>query len=193
MPYFVGLDPPPEVRDWLALQASELRKAWTRAGALEDSLRRIRWVDPRDYHLTLSYLGQVPESLLPSVRLLLTQIARRHVPPELRIVGWGGFPEALSAQVLWAGVVARSGTDELSCLAQECVREFSSIPGLELSRSKAFVGHMTLARLEPPAPIPQADGLGGPDGARFIARDLVLYRSAGSGTRYERMLRAPFQ
>ena len=52
---FVALEPPEPVRRRLAAVADELRRA---AGRAADD---VRWVRPDDVHLTLQFLGAVPE------------------------------------------------------------------------------------------------------------------------------------
>jgi hypothetical protein len=59
---FVALNPPPEVRERLALAQTHLRMA---LGEALDSQVALRWTRPAQFHLTLLFLGNVLDDQLP--------------------------------------------------------------------------------------------------------------------------------
>ena len=65
--------------------------------ALQEHVRRelgppMRWVKPEGMHLTLKFLGQTPEDLLPSIADALAAAARRSRPFAIELGESGGFP-----------------------------------------------------------------------------------------------------
>ena len=98
---FVALEPPEPVRRRLAALADELRRG---AGRAADE---IRWVAPENVHLTLQFLGAVPEERVAGVEAALRAAAAGARPLALEVRGAGGFPNARRPRVLWAGLDGR--------------------------------------------------------------------------------------
>ncbi|MEU4834439.1 RNA 2',3'-cyclic phosphodiesterase [Streptosporangium sp. NPDC023615] len=94
MRLFVGLTPPPPVRDEL-VRALESSRAWWPV---------LRRVDPVNWHVTLSFLGEVPDGALPGLRSRLGDAVAGHEPMTLSFTGAGAFPSADGARVFWTGV-----------------------------------------------------------------------------------------
>src|SRR6185503_11131664 len=69
---FVAVDVPEATRDAIAAAQGRLREAGPRAD--------VGWVDARKLHLTLKFLGEVPEPTVDVIRDALAVIARRHEP-----------------------------------------------------------------------------------------------------------------
>ena len=70
---FVAIDLAPEVRAVVAAAQAGLRAAAPRAA--------VRWVDPAGMHLTLKFLGEVPEERLPALQGALTEAVTRRPAP----------------------------------------------------------------------------------------------------------------
>src|SRR5947199_323890 len=93
---FVAIELPPAIKERLC----ELR---TRLAEL-DSL--VRWTRPEQIHLTLNFLGEVPDSDLAQLCSAM-QLAVSTLPPfDLEIAGCGCFPPHGPPRVIWAGVTA---------------------------------------------------------------------------------------
>ena len=72
---------------------------------LQDRLKKIRadvkWVRPESVHLTLKFLGDVPEETLEELgRSARTALAGRPAP-NLRLKGTGVFPDRGRPRVVW--------------------------------------------------------------------------------------------
>ncbi|MFK8911628.1 RNA 2',3'-cyclic phosphodiesterase, partial [Streptomyces sp. YS-3] len=104
MRLFVAVLPP---GPRLAELAVAVEKSHTLPGA-----DRLRWAGRDDWHLTLAFLGEVEEDLLPELHDRLSRAAHRTPPFELRLHGGGRFGD----KVLWAGVAG--GIDTLRLLAE---------------------------------------------------------------------------
>ena len=171
MRVFVAVFPPPEVRR-VALESAR--------SAARDLGERIRWTRPENVHLTLKFLGDVPEEKLEGVRCALRVVARAHAPFDAALQSFGAFPSPRRARVVWAG----AGSEELRALAADVEAAFEPLGfGRE---GRAYVPHATLgrvrgkpARLELPAAVPGEPGFG-------ISRvELVESRLTAEGAVYE--------
>ncbi|MFD0888701.1 RNA 2',3'-cyclic phosphodiesterase, partial [Streptosporangium algeriense] len=91
MRLFVGVLPPRQACDELARALRPLRGTW----------RELRWIDPVNWHVTLSFLGEVPDEVLPRLETRLARAATRYAPLTLGLAGAGAFPTAGRARVLW--------------------------------------------------------------------------------------------
>jgi 2'-5' RNA ligase len=184
---FVALDPPEPVRRRIAAMQAELRRA---AGRHADE---VRWVAPEDVHLTLQFLGAVPEERLEALRGALAAAAGEARPLALELKGAGGFPSARRPRVVWAGVGGE--VVPLASLAAGLGRRLAPL-GFP-PEDRPLSPHLTLGRAREGRGAP---GLGGAlaqvaslEGAPWRAEALVLYRShlSPAGARYQPLDRFP--
>ncbi|QBI52279.1 RNA 2',3'-cyclic phosphodiesterase [Streptomonospora litoralis] len=162
MRLFVAVYPPEEVLDEVARTADALGAADrlgvaggvldTGGGAAEPRRqvrlgRGLRWSEPGEWHLTLVFLGDVPDDTLPRLRRRMSAEAARHERPAIAFRGGGTFPgDTAQAGVLWAGI--EGDIDTVTGLAAG-LRKAARKSGVRLQR-RAFVPHLTLARSRPP-------------------------------------------
>ena len=134
MRLFVALELPAAVRENL--------------GALLKALRAVspqtRWVRPENLHLTLKFIGEVPETEFAVIRNALAA-ARSDQPVALEFRGLGFFPNEKRPRVFWAGIEA---SPNLKTLAAEIDRAMEKL-GIPCEQ-RPFSPHLTLARFEPP-------------------------------------------
>ena len=95
MRLFVALDLPAEVRDAIARTTASLRTEAPGA----------RWSKPESLHVTLKFLGEADESLLPQIKIALEQIISS-ATVSLSLHGVGFFPDEKRPRVMWCGVTA---------------------------------------------------------------------------------------
>lgn len=184
---FVALEPPDLVRRCLAALQAELKRA---AGRAADE---VKWVAPDNVHLTLQFLGAVPEERLAAVQEGVAQTAAEAAPLELTVTGAGAFPNARRARVLWAGLAGDLAP--LSALAAALGRRLAPL-GFP-PEERPFSAHLTLGRARDARGLPVLAAAlahaGGGTEARWRASEVVLFRSHLSprGPRYEALSRAP--
>lgn len=185
---FVALEPPDAVRRRVAALAVELRRA---AGRAADD---VRWVPPENVHLTLQFLGAVPEERVADVEAAVRAAAGQARPLSLEVKGVGGFPNARRPRVVWAGL--QGDTEALAGLVRDLGRRLAPL-GFP-PEDRAFSAHLTLGRARDARGAP---GLAGSlahaaeaPPAPWRAGELVLVESHLSprGPRYEAIARAPF-
>src|SRR5579883_2982167 len=83
---FVAVDLAPGVRAVLARTQEALRRAAPRAD--------VRWTRPEGLHVTLKFLGEVPEARCAEVAAALSGVAAAHRAVGVLARGLGGFPGA---------------------------------------------------------------------------------------------------
>lgn len=105
--------------------------------------RRIAGCHPDDLHLTLAFLGEVPQGRTAQVAAIVARIARSQAPIDLEVAGVGAFPRASQARVVWLGV--RAGHEALARLAHELGVALRDT-GFEIPEAE-WTGHITLLRV----------------------------------------------
>jgi RNA 2',3'-cyclic 3'-phosphodiesterase len=131
MRLFVALDLPAEIRDAIVKASASLRSE--AAGA--------RWSKPEAMHVTLKFLGETDENLLPQIKAALERAVSSDAV-SLRLRGVGFFPEEKRPRVMWCDVEASPNLAELAAEIEK-----SLLPlGFE-AEARRYVPHITLARL----------------------------------------------
>ncbi|MFL5264378.1 MAG: RNA 2',3'-cyclic phosphodiesterase [Anaeromyxobacteraceae bacterium] len=184
---FVALDPPDAVRRRAAALVAELRRKGGRAAD------EVRWVAAENVHLTLQFLGAVPDERVAAVTEAVRGAAAQAAPLELALSGAGGFPNGRRPRVLWAGL-----TGDVAALAALVTALGRALAPLGYApEERPFSPHLTLGRAR--------DGRGAPGlavalaqaaelpAAAWRATEVTLFEShlSPKGPRYEALLRAP--
>jgi len=136
----------------------------------------VRWVDPGSLHLTLKFIGEMPESELGKIKGSLRSVHGE--PCEIHFRGYGFFPSAKSPRVFWIGI--ESGP-QLSALAAETD---SALVKLGVPREEhAFTPHLTLARRRGGSGSPRRSRDDGPNAAfQIVQKQLTAMASPDFGT-----------
>jgi len=131
---FVALEIPSAVREHLAALLQYLRAVSP----------QTRWVRPENLHVTLKFMGEVPETKLAAIRSALVGV-RSDQPTTVDFCGLGFFPNEKRPRVFWAGIEASPNLKTLAADVER-VMEKLGIP----HEQRPFSPHLTLARFEPP-------------------------------------------
>jgi RNA 2',3'-cyclic 3'-phosphodiesterase len=137
MRLFVAVVPPLEVVEDLS-EFTEPRREYRD----ED----VRWAADEHWHITLAFLGDVPDWKTDELGERLERAAKRQRPFELQLTGAGAFPGVPEARVLYAGV--RDETESLKHLAMT-TKAAANRAGVTVE-GRRFTPHITLARLRRP-------------------------------------------
>jgi RNA 2',3'-cyclic 3'-phosphodiesterase len=98
-----------------------------------------RWVRTESLHVTLKFIGEVPETKLERIKTSLSTIEAEKI--EMQIGGYGFFPTARAPRVFWIGIEADSRLPMLASLVQE------ELSKLDIRKEEhEFNAHLTLAR-----------------------------------------------
>jgi len=138
MRLFIAIKLPPEITQGITKVQEELRSAGATAN----------WTRPEGIHLTLKFLGEVPEERVSEIMAALTDAAKVSGKLNLEISGAGAFPNVKNPRVLWLGV---TGDVEKLVRLQTAVENAMMGLGFEREERK-FSPHLTLARVKFPKP-----------------------------------------
>jgi len=135
MRLFVSVDLPEDLADDVAAVQDRLRDA-----------SGLRFTDPGQAHVTLQFLGDVPESRVDDLGdALESAVSDADVAPfDASFEGLGVFPSLDYVSVVWLGV--GEGSEALAALHDAVEAEFAS-RGFD-SDDREFTPHVTLARME---------------------------------------------
>jgi 2'-5' RNA ligase len=184
---FIALEPPPAVRRRLVAIQSEMKQL---AGRSADD---VRWVGADNLHVTLQFLGAVPEERVEAVKAALAAVAAGASPLRLELRGGGAFPHARKPRVLWAGLagdVAR--LSELAASIGAALAPLGFPP-----EDRAFSPHVTLGRSRDARGAPRlAAAIAGTASSsgpswRVVEVELVQSHLSPAGSRYEAIARSP--
>jgi len=110
-----------------------------------------RWVPAANVHITLKFLDEIDADQVEPLTQAIAKAARETEPFEIRLGGFGVFPNPRRARVFWVGI--ESGVEILKGLAHVIDHQANK---LGFPREKrAFSAHLTLARLRQPGPVDQ--------------------------------------
>jgi len=132
------------VRLFLAVNLDpEIRRAVVDASApLRSAAPGASWMDETKLHLTLKFLSDQPETVVPPLTAMMDEVAGRHRTFGMRLAEVGAFPNFRRARVVWMGVEREPRLEllhhdvELGCEAL----------GFEVE-GRPFRPHLTLARI----------------------------------------------
>lgn len=174
MRLFVAVRPPDDVLEAVEKAVSPARRA----------MIGPRWTTADQWHLTVQFLGPVPDDEVSDVSRALESVSKIQ-PFPVRLGGGGAFPRISRGRVIWLGIVG--GMEGMTELARAVNLALAPL-GFE-PEDREYHAHLTLARLRNPGDVaPAVEALGDdPVGSAFLASEVVLYRSrvVRSGARYE--------
>lgn len=162
---FVAIELDTPLRKALAQVQTDLRNRLQKAMGPDV---RIQWVKPESVHLTLKFLGDIPEERVPEIVVALARVTGAYARWTVDVGGLGAFPDARVPRVLWVGLSGQvEGVTRLAADVERALVELGFAP-----EPKPFNPHLTLARIKE-----QSRAIG-----RALAVDRMLERVAPIGT-----------
>lgn len=131
MRIFIALLFPESVKDYLAEQAQ----------AIQNCCQKGRFVSPANYHLTLRFLGEIPENDLGPTFAAAEETASQSPPPSLDLTGPGQFKRGNESLIWWGINFPNPALGKLHSLLQTNLQTAGYAP-----EPQAFKPHITLAR-----------------------------------------------
>jgi 2'-5' RNA ligase len=107
------------------------------------SKEKIKWVDPQVMHITIAFLGDTDERIIPSVSDIIKQTALNHPSFELFFRSVGIFRNLHDPRVIWIGTETNQ---VLQGIKTELDNELSKF-GFE-KETREFRPHLTLGRIK---------------------------------------------
>jgi 2'-5' RNA ligase len=175
MRLFIALDIPQDVRERISAYVERVRSLCADA----------RWARVEGLHVTLKFIGEIPDARVPEITRILAGIKAR--PFDVTFDNVGFFPSPRSPRVFWIGVDAG---EELPRLA-EAVSEAVAAIGIP-REDKAYSPHLTLARAGSRGNLKAlTSSIEGEAFGTMTAQEFYLYRSqlGRGGSKYTKLER----
>jgi len=140
------------IRCFLAIELSEeVRAALAEVQARMKRARlgvKVSWVKMENLHLTLQFLGYVPEEKIAAITTALERACAAQEPFAVAVGGVGAFPNARQPRVLWVGCRdTEARLKRLALAVQGAMRELGFEP-----QHREFAAHLTVGRVRTPRP-----------------------------------------
>jgi RNA 2',3'-cyclic 3'-phosphodiesterase len=130
---FIEIDTPEQIRQEI--------------GALIDNLKiydaDVKWIPAQNLHLTLMFLGNTPEILLPEIKDSLSAVVVSYKPFYIKIADTGVFPNRKNPRICWIGMEEDTGI--LKTLQADVENSMKRL-GFK-SEDRAFNPHLTIGRV----------------------------------------------
>lgn len=167
---FIALSLPQESEQFLSACVSYLKKS-----GLEASFTKSG-----NFHLTLKFLGDTDESIIPKISSNLDNIEIGEM--DFRFTVPGVFPKISNPRVVWYGIDC-AGLAKLAAQVDRITQGFGFAP-----EEKDFVGHLTLARIKNEKPKGLKEALDSlpklPQPQNFVALEFIKSELNPTGSIY---------
>lgn len=104
---------------------------------------KINWVDEKNLHFTLKFLGKTDEAEVTTITKALENIAQTTQAIDIRIENLGIFGSRYDPRVIWAGI---ESSETLLALGENILNKLDEA-GFKRDRQN-FVPHITLGRIK---------------------------------------------
>jgi 2'-5' RNA ligase len=110
---------------------------------LEATGADLKLVEPPNIHITMKFLGEVPDEKISTVAEALRKAVASTVQFDVNVRGIGVFPNLHYIRVVWAGIA--EGHDEIISVQRGIDQELQP---LGFPKERDFVPHLTIARVK---------------------------------------------
>jgi len=118
---------------------------------LREASRDLKLVSADRFHVTLKFLGDTEEGLVPEIVSAMRESAAGVLPFTLKVRGSGAFPNLSRPRVLWVGL---EGADPLARIAKSLDEHLRAL-GFSVE-ARPWSAHVTLARVRGPRGLDRA-------------------------------------
>ncbi len=189
---FLGLRPDSAAMNRIGKTAESL------ANAMAAQDMSAVWMEPKNYHITIAFLGIVDRSFAWLLKDKLPTVLTDLAPFDVSLQGLSAVPEPDTARSIWVTVDTRVGTSGNQCglseLTNRCLSMIEEI-GHPSERTE-ITSHITLARLLTDTNISSFISAFGDQGfGKFRANrlELIEVTSSSGSVSYETILSFPLK
>lgn len=148
----------------------------------------VRWVKAVNMHLTLRFLGNIPQESVPSLAEGIRANIDGFGPFDMSLSGLGGFPNLRRPRVIWVGT--GTGTEKLKALAAGV--EKASVDSGFGKADKPFSSHLTIGRVKYPKGLDRVleqIEKTGYDSKPFVVSEVIIFKSdlSPAGPKYTKL------
>lgn len=110
---------------------------------LKKSGSDVKWVADENIHITLQFLGETEESVIPAIKEALDKILAPYSPFYIKITDIGCFPDRRRPRVIWVGM---EESQTLINLRKDIAEELVKF-GYQ-KEERGFTPHVTIGRVK---------------------------------------------
>lgn len=129
---FIAIELPKEIKEYLAGIQDKLKAAQA----------DVKWVEPKNIHLTLKFLGDRDDKKIEKIKAIIEEITQSKNTFQICVSSLGAFPKISSPRVIWVGL--DQGDAETINLAQGLEEKIAKI-GIP-KEDHPFSSHITIGR-----------------------------------------------
>ena len=130
---FIAIELSPDLKKHLAFLEEQLQSS----GA------DVKWVEPKNIHLTLKFLGEINEKQFVEVTKIIQETAAKNKRFFIRLTSPGAFPKINFPRVIWIGIdKGETETKQIATILEEKTAKVG-IP----QENRPFSSHITLGRV----------------------------------------------
>jgi RNA 2',3'-cyclic 3'-phosphodiesterase len=123
------------------LEPAVRRAVYAAAAPLRAAAPQLPWIDTDRLHVTLKFIGEQPEAMIPGWASAIDDVTKEHVPVQSFLHDFGVFPNFRRARVVF---MCMDGDPRLELLHHD-VETACLLAGCPME-GRAFRPHVTLAR-----------------------------------------------
>jgi len=112
--------------------------------SLKNIVHDVNWVRPENLHITIKFLGEIPDNIVNKITEAISKTASGYGPFSLVLSNLGFFPSVNAARVVWIG--ADGGIDHLLDFFHDLENNLEAI-GFD-RESRTFSPHLTIGRVK---------------------------------------------
>jgi len=167
---FIAIELPPQIQNRL----SELQALLKKSGA------DVKWVEPKNIHLTLKFLGEIDEEKFVKIAGIIEDIAQGSKQFQINLSSCGAFPKIEFPRVIWVAIdQGDRETGELSKDLEEKIEKLG-IP----KENRPLSSHITIGRVRSPLnkdklvrALKEAENYFGGKNIEFGVNKITLFKS----------------
>jgi len=134
------------LRAFIAIELSS--EVQLKLAAIQERLKKseahVKWVEPKNIHLTLKFLGYITESQLKDIFQAADASVKGIAPFILSFSGLGAFPNSGNPRIVWVGI--EKGKEMLALLNRD-LEEMLKRNGFP-EEEREYHPHLTLGRVK---------------------------------------------
>lgn len=136
------------IRLFTAIDVPQFPKIVEFMNAIKNTGADVKLVEPHNIHITLVFIGEIPENKLSLVKEAVSSISFNSF--KIRLRGTGAFPNLSRPRVVWIGI--EEGLQELRSIRGTLLKELLG-RGIRPDDEKEFSPHLTIGRVKGPSNI----------------------------------------
>ncbi len=104
---------------------------------------KFKWVENKNIHLTIKFIGETEEQMIPVIENALEKVIKKFQPFEFNIKGLGVFKNIATPRVFWMGIEKNEYLKKIFINIENVLESF----GVR-KENRDFNPHITIARIK---------------------------------------------